>query len=159
MAVGRDVRAQRRQVLALLLAATAVVLPIAAWATLTPLTEAGWSLSALFAAGQVELIGPLLLIGALAIAAIGGPSTWPPTRRTALAVLCIVAGAILTLVFAGGAYAVVAPDAGVTLAAAPEDLTALRATAAVELGAQVLVSAAATWFAIRLLPTERRLAP
>lgn len=101
---------QQRQVLALLLAIGALVLP------LSGAVGFGWSIDSpanLFVLGAVDratLLAPLMLVGALVLT-VAGPSTGPVTpSRRATPVVMVAAAVVLAVAYFGAAWELAGPE-------------------------------------------------
>jgi len=96
-------RSQQRQVLGLLLAATALIIPVSGAALYSGTSFAGGNALVLGAVGVYDTVPVLMLLGALALVVVSGPG--PNARVATITVgLVLAASAVLTVGYLGTAY-------------------------------------------------------
>lgn len=155
-------RGDQRELLAILVAASALVLPLAGAISYASLgaDEGGggrwWPMPVVGAASQSDIVGPVLLVGALAIVVLGGRGSVAGGLGPATCALIVVGAAVQAAGFVGVAFELVRPDSGFFV---PGDgLTsdgAIWSTAG-GLVLQAVVCAVGAWFAMRWSRDLRR---
>ena len=156
--------AERSRVLAVLLAISALVVPLAGAAVYYDIDGSGtagfdWPFPALGAASMSDIIGPTLLVGALALGLLAARRAAGGRASSAVVVLLIAAAGLQAVGFVGFVYELVRPDSGFFMASAASNglvVTASKWATVARMVVQVVVCLVVAVYAGRLLTEKDR---
>ena len=147
--------AERSRILALLVGLSALVVPLAGAATYYAMADPSsswwrWPLPALGAASDSDLIGPTLLVGALALGVLASRRSGTAGFRS-LGVLLIAGAFVQAVAFAGFGFELVRPNSGFFAGGGGSIDAASRWTVVARMGIQMVVCLVVIGFAGRFL--------